>query len=263
MCGDRIGDANKSRWRHRRMFSSRTASSSQRHLSPELPPTPRVSLPNESLDTRRRSNLIANIDLRAYRDISLRADVAWNPQLSSTDKTQLALRTAAGNRVVNLGFASRGTSVGKPTFGRRLFGKRWSRRHRVLRDNKNLENRRLRFHGIAGAAGVVRCSISSRTSTTPASMYSWNSPDCPVSEPVYFPAGFNSGYSAVPQAVEKKSMSRRNSASCCRWPWRDRQSGAGCSRTGRRHYRQCHGAVRVRPCGGNSARLPWSTTVSC
>jgi len=180
--GDRIGDANKiTLGVTTRMFSSRTG---QQFLSATFGQgyqlkTPRVSLPNESLDTRRRSNLIANIDLRAYRDVSLRADVAWNPQLSSTDKTQLALQyRPAGNRVINLGYRfDRSTSVEQADASAAWpVSKRWdlyARSVYSLRDRKNLENfAGLRFRGDCwGLRAVVRRSISSRTGAHDTGVY--------------------------------------------------------------------------------------------
>jgi LPS-assembly protein len=170
---DRIGDTNNvTLGVTTRMYSATTG---QQYLSATFGQsyhleTPRVSLPNESLDTRRRSNLIANIDLRAYRNFSLRADVAWNPQLSSTDKTQVALQyRSAANRVVNLGYRFDRNSVEQGDASAAWpIGRRWelyARSVYSLRDRKSLENfAGLRFRGACwGLRAVVRRSVSSRS----------------------------------------------------------------------------------------------------
>ena len=81
---DRIGDANELTLG----VTTRMSRSQQRAAISSAPRSARASpgdsrasrLPGESPDTRHRSDLIANIDLRAYRNCSLRYDVAWNPQ---------------------------------------------------------------------------------------------------------------------------------------------------------------------------------------
>jgi len=111
---DRIGDANE-------LTAGVTmhllqSSSGQRILSATVGQTlhfstPRVSLPGETIDTRRHSDLIATIDLTAYRDWSLHYDLAWNPTLTQTDKSLLSVQFRPadaqgrfGSRVVNLGY---------------------------------------------------------------------------------------------------------------------------------------------------------------
>jgi LPS-assembly protein len=76
-----------------------------------------VVLPNAGADTRRRSDLILNVDLTAYRNWSLRYDLAWNPGISRTEKSLLALQyRPAGDRVVNLGYRyNRGSSDSNQT----------------------------------------------------------------------------------------------------------------------------------------------------
>jgi LPS-assembly protein len=71
-----------------------------------------VRLPGEGVDTRRRSDLILNVDLTAYRNWSLRYDLAWNPGISRTEKSLLSLQyRPAGDRVLNLGYRyNRGSS---------------------------------------------------------------------------------------------------------------------------------------------------------
>jgi LPS-assembly protein len=105
---DRIGDANNLTFGvTARMLQ---ASTGQRYLSATLGQTlhisqPRVTLAGETLDTRRRSDLIATIDLTAYRNWSVHYDVAWNPALSQTEKSLLSLQyRPAGDQVLNLGY---------------------------------------------------------------------------------------------------------------------------------------------------------------
>jgi LPS-assembly protein len=111
---DRLGDANE-------LTAGVTmhmlqASTGQRYLSATLGQTlhfstPHVALPGETVDTRKRSDLIATLDLTAYRDWSLHYDLAWNPALAQTDKSLLSMqfrpadaRGRVGNRVVNVGY---------------------------------------------------------------------------------------------------------------------------------------------------------------
>ncbi|MGB8693604.1 MAG: LPS assembly protein LptD [Steroidobacteraceae bacterium] len=111
---DRIGDANDlTLGLTARLLQ---ADSGRRFLSATIGQTthfsqPRVTLLDESLDTRRRSDLIAALELTAYRNWNLRYDVAWNPTLAQTEKSQLSLQYrppnppgAASDRVVNLGY---------------------------------------------------------------------------------------------------------------------------------------------------------------
>ncbi len=111
---DRVGDANE-------LTAGLTmhmlqASSGQRILSATLGQTlhfstPHVALLGETVDTRKRSDLIATLDLTAYRDWSLHYDLAWNPSRSQTDKSLLSMQfrpadaqRRVGNRVMNLGY---------------------------------------------------------------------------------------------------------------------------------------------------------------
>jgi LPS-assembly protein len=111
---DRVGDAND-------LTAGLTmhllrANSGERYLSATLGQTlhfatPRVALPGETVDTRKRSDLIATVDLVAYRNWSVHYDLAWNPALAQTDKSYMNLQYrptdangARGGRVVNLGY---------------------------------------------------------------------------------------------------------------------------------------------------------------
>ena len=72
-----------------------------------------VLLPGEAPDTRRRSDLILNIDVTALKNWNLRYDLAWNPGSSRTEKSVLALQyRPSGDRVINVGYRySRPTSL--------------------------------------------------------------------------------------------------------------------------------------------------------
>ncbi len=66
---------------------------------------PRVTLPGQAPDTSKRSDLLANIDLTAYRHWNLHYELAWNPQSSQTEKSILSLQyLRSGTQVVNLDY---------------------------------------------------------------------------------------------------------------------------------------------------------------
>jgi LPS-assembly protein len=170
---DRVGDANKLAVG----FTSRLvdAATGVQYLSATLSQsfqfvTPRVTLPGESISSRSRSNLIANMELRAYRNFSVRADLAWNPGLSAADRSQLSLQyRRAGNQVLNLSYRyDRGSVEQADVSGAWPLGKRWDGYARAvysLRDTKTIDNFvGLRFHGSCwGLRAVVRRALSSRT----------------------------------------------------------------------------------------------------
>jgi LPS-assembly protein len=105
---DRIGDANElTMGVTTRMLQ---ASTGQQFLSATVGQTlhftrPRVTLPDEAPDTSNRSDLIAGIDLTAYRHWNLHYDLAWNPSASQTEKSILSLQyLRSGTQVMNLGY---------------------------------------------------------------------------------------------------------------------------------------------------------------
>jgi LPS-assembly protein len=105
---DRIGDANEvTMGVTTRMLQ---ASTGQQFLSATIGQTlhfaeSRVTLPDEQASTSKRSDLIADIDLTAYRHWSLHYDLAWNPELSQTEKSLLTLQyLRSGTQVINLGY---------------------------------------------------------------------------------------------------------------------------------------------------------------
>jgi LPS-assembly protein len=170
---DRIGDANRlALGVTTRMYESTTG---QQYLNATFGEsfnfqTPRVSLPNETLDTRQRSSLVANVDLRGYRQFGMRLDMAWNPELSSTEKLQVTLQyLKAGNQLINLGYRfDRNNGVRQlDASGVWPVGQRWEvygRSVYSLQDRNSIDNfAGLRFRGDCwGLRAVVRRSISSR-----------------------------------------------------------------------------------------------------
>ena len=105
---DRIGDSNAVTL----ALTSRMlqASTGQQFLSATIGQTihftdPRVTLPGETAGANQRSDLIADIDLTAYRHWNFHYDMAWNPETSQTEKTLLTLQyLRSGTQVVNLGY---------------------------------------------------------------------------------------------------------------------------------------------------------------
>ena len=72
---------------------------------PPLPVTATAPSPPQILASNRRSDLIADIDLTAYRNWTLHYDLAWSAALSQTEKSRLNLQyRPAGNQVVNVGY---------------------------------------------------------------------------------------------------------------------------------------------------------------
>lgn len=179
--GDRLGDANRlAVGVTTRMYSSTTG---QQYLSATFGQsvnfaTPRVTLPNELPDTSRRSSLIANVDLRGYRQFGLRLDLAWNPERSTTEKAQVALQyLKAGNQVVNIGYRlDRGTVRQLDASGAWPVARRWegyARSVYSLQDRKAIDNfAGLRFRGDCwGLRAVVRRSVSTRSGQLETGVY--------------------------------------------------------------------------------------------
>jgi len=178
---DRIGDANNlTLGVTTRMLQ---ASTGQQFLSATLGQTlhfsqPRVTLPGESADTRRRSDLLANFDLTAYRNWNLHYDVAWDPADSHTEKSLLGLQyLASGNQVVNLGYRyTRGSVEQGEASAAWPVGKHWDlygRRIYSFRDRRPIET----FAGLQYRAScwglrlVIRDSVSSRSGTRDTGWY--------------------------------------------------------------------------------------------
>jgi LPS-assembly protein len=105
---DRIGDANEvTVGLTSRMLQ---ASSGRQYLSATLGQTlrfatPRVTLPGETPGTTRGSDVIANIDLTAYRNWTFHYDLAWNPTQSQPEKSLISVQyRLSGVQVINVGY---------------------------------------------------------------------------------------------------------------------------------------------------------------
>ncbi len=178
---DRIGDANNLTMAiTARMLESRTG---QQYLSATVGQAlhfsqPRVALPGETADTRRRSDLLANLELTAYRNWNLHYDLAWNPDQSHTEKSLLGLQyRPQGNQVVNLGYRyTRGSVEQGEASAAWPVGKHWDlygRRVYSFRDRRPIEN----FAGFQyrascwGVRLVIRDSVSNRSGTRDTGWY--------------------------------------------------------------------------------------------
>jgi LPS-assembly protein len=179
--GDRLGDASKlAVGVTTRMFAS---TSGRQYLSATFGQsfnfaTPRVTLPQEAPDTSRRSSFIANIDLRSYQKFSLRLDLAWNPELATMDKAQVAVQyREAGNQLLNIGYRfDRGSVKQIDTSGAWPVSKRWDLYGRSiysLQDGKSLDNfAGLRFRSDCwGLRAVMRRSVSTRSGQLETGVY--------------------------------------------------------------------------------------------
>ena len=178
---DRLGDANNLTLAlTARMLNGQTG---QRLLSATLGQTlhfsePRVLLPGETPDTRRRSDLLANVELAAYHDWNLHYDLAWNPSLSQTEKSLLSLQyRPQGNQVVNVGYRyTRGSVEQAETSMAWPLARRWDFYGRVVYsvfDHRLIES----FAGLQykdtcwGMRVVVRDSVSNRAGTRDTGWY--------------------------------------------------------------------------------------------
>ncbi|MGH8264636.1 MAG: LPS-assembly protein LptD, partial [Steroidobacteraceae bacterium] len=108
---DRLSDANQvSVGVTSRLLDADTG---QQYLSATLGQTyyftkPRVTLPTEPAPTRSTSDLIAQLELTAYRDWNIRMGYQWNPEAPHSDKAEMALQYRPGHdRVVNIGYRYR------------------------------------------------------------------------------------------------------------------------------------------------------------
>ncbi len=178
---DRIGDANNlTLGLTGRMLQAQTG---QQYLSATLGQAlhftePRVLLPGETPDTRKRSDLLANVDLTAYRNWNLHYDLAWNPDVSRTEKSLLSLQyLPAGNQVVNLGYRfTRGTVAQAEAAAAWPVGRHWDlygRNVYSFLDHRAIES----FAGLQYRANcwglrlVVRDSVSNRAGTRDTGWY--------------------------------------------------------------------------------------------
>jgi LPS-assembly protein len=171
--GDRLSDANEiTLGLTTQAFSSRNG---QRVLSATLGQSfyleePGVTLPGELPDARHRSDLIADIDFRAYKDLSLRYVLAWDPEQASTAKSSVTLQyRRSGQQVVNLSYRFlRGQMEQADASMAWPLGRHWDAYARgvySLMDRKSIESfAGFQFRGNCWALRfVARRSVSSRT----------------------------------------------------------------------------------------------------
>jgi LPS-assembly protein len=178
---DRLGDANNLTLAvTARMLG---AQNGQRLLSATLGQTlhfsqPRVLLPGETPDTRRRSDLLADVELTAYHDWNLHYEVAWDPTQSQTEKSLFSLQyRPQGNQVINLGYRfTRGSVEQAETSMAWPLARRWDFYGRVV---YSIFDRRLieSFAGLQykdtcwGLRVVMRDSVSNRAGTRDTGWY--------------------------------------------------------------------------------------------
>jgi LPS-assembly protein len=178
---DRVGDANRlALGLTGRLFDGRNG---RQYLAATLGQSfnfskPRVTLPGETLDTRRRSDLIANLDLRALRNWNLRLDLAWNPELAHAQKAQAALQyRQSGNQVLNFGYRFDRAGVEQADVSAAwTLGKRWEAYGRSvysLRDHQSIDNfAGIRYKGDCwGLRAVVRRAVSTRAGERETGIY--------------------------------------------------------------------------------------------
>ena len=103
---DRVGDANQvSAALTTRLLGT---ASGREYLSATIGEafdfrTPRVLLPGEVVRTDRRSDIVAELSLTAFRHWSARAGLQWNPQAAEAQRAQASLQyRPAPDRVINL-----------------------------------------------------------------------------------------------------------------------------------------------------------------
>lgn len=107
--GDRLGDANQlSVGVTSRMFDAR---SGKQYLSATVGQAfyftqPRVLLPTETPGSRNSSDIIAQLALSAYKNWNVSMGVQWNPEMTRTERGNVAFQYApAKDRVINLGYS--------------------------------------------------------------------------------------------------------------------------------------------------------------
>ena len=170
---DRLGDANDLSFGvTTRMLRAATG---ERFLSATLGETlhlstPRVTLPGATAAFGQRSDLVADLELSAYRHWNLRYQLAWDPAFSLTAKSLLAAQYRIdGGRVVNVGYRYTRGSVGQADASAAWpVSRRWDLYGRTVYsflDQRLLEA----FAGVQYRANcwgirlVVRDSVSSRS----------------------------------------------------------------------------------------------------
>jgi LPS-assembly protein len=178
---DRIGDANEvTMGVTARMLQ---ASTGQQFLSATVGQTlhfteSRVTLPDEQASTSNRSDLIADIDLTAYRHWNLHYDLAWNPEVSQTEKSLLTLQyLRSGTQVINLGYRfTRGSVDQVDASSAWPIGRRWDLYGRSVYsflDHQFVESfAGFQYHESCwGLRFVVRDAVTSRSGSRETSWY--------------------------------------------------------------------------------------------
>jgi LPS-assembly protein len=177
---DRVGDANQFNFGvTSRLLDSRDG---RQYLSATLGQAfyledPRVRLPDEPVRDRSSSDIVAELDLTAFKDWSARLGYQWNPDQGRSEKSEFYLQyRPASNRVVNAGYRFRrdlleqvDVSVAWPISGQwRGFG-RWV--YSLFEDKTLDQFVGLEFSSCCYAIRVVtRRFVSSRTGDTDTSV---------------------------------------------------------------------------------------------
>ncbi|HEX7417676.1 MAG TPA: LPS assembly protein LptD [Steroidobacteraceae bacterium] len=131
---------------------------------------PRVALPGEDIAGRGTSDVVAQLDLTAYKYWNVNLGMQWNPSASQSERSQLLLQYRPSvDRVINLGYRYQRDSLEQAEFsGAWPIGPRWNVFARAiysLRDHSALE----RFAGFEYKAccwrvrAIARRYVSSRT----------------------------------------------------------------------------------------------------
>ncbi|MEO7773614.1 MAG: LPS assembly protein LptD [Steroidobacteraceae bacterium] len=182
---DRLGDANQvSVGITSRLFAS---DSGTRYLSATLGQrlyfeSPRVLLPDEIPQGRNSSDLVAQLELRAYKNWSVDFGLQWDPQQAEAGKSEVRVQYKAdGTRVVNLGYRFQRDRLEQVEASGALpistqGAKQWNAYGRVvysLRDGKSIEQ----FAGFEyssccwGVRAVARHYVSDRTGERDTGVY--------------------------------------------------------------------------------------------
>ena len=178
---DRVGDSNQASFGlTTRLFDSRTQS---QFLAATIGQTfyfetPRVTLPGEPVNTRRSSDIVAQLALAPYRNWSLDLGLQWNPQRSNHERSQLRIQYRPdAERVVNFAYRFQRDRLEQgEVSGAWPIGKRWNVFARMvydLDDSSSLE----RFAGLEYKAccwrlrAVARRFVSNRTGERDTGVY--------------------------------------------------------------------------------------------
>jgi len=140
--------------------------------------TPRVVLPDEPVQTRDTSDFIAQVSLTAYKNWNIEAGLQWDPEESSTERSQIRVQyRPGGEKVINVGYRFQTERIEQAELsGAWPLGKRWNAFGRFvysMLDDKTLDQ----FAGFEYKAccfkirGVARRSVSNRDGSSESSFY--------------------------------------------------------------------------------------------